>query len=230
MTKIAVIIPAFNEARSIGKVVAAVPKSVAQVIVADNASTDATAKIAREQGAVVVHEKKKGYGYACLKGMAFLEDDPPKIVVFLDGDYSDYPEDLETLVDPILKGAVVFSLGARDKKLRERGALTPQQVFGNGLACFLMRWLYQSRFTDLGPFRAIRWETLQSLEMQDKTYGWTVEMQLKILRRKLPYIEIPVRYRKRIGVSKVSGTVKGTLMAGYKIITWIGKFYFSKWK
>ena len=230
MTKIAVIIPAFNEARSIGKVVAAVPKSVAQVIVADNASTDATAKIAREQGAVVIHEKKKGYGYACLKGMAFLEDDPPEIVVFLDGDYSDYPEDLETLVDPILKGAVVFSLGARGKKLRERGALTPQQVFGNGLACFLMRWLYQSRFTDLGPFRAIGWETLQSLEMQDKTYGWTVEMQLKILRRKLPYIEIPVRYRKRIGVSKVSGTVKGTLMAGYKIITWIGKFYFSKWK
>jgi glycosyltransferase involved in cell wall biosynthesis len=230
MTKIAVIIPAFNEARSIGQVVAALPKKVDQIIVADNASTDATAKIAREHGAVVVHEKKKGYGYACLKGMAFLEDDPPEIVVFLDGDYSDYPEDLETLVDPILKEAVVFSLGARDKKLRERGALTPQQVFGNGLACFLMRWLYQSRFTDLGPFRAIRWETLQSLEMQDKTYGWTVEMQLKILRRKLPYIEIPVRYRKRIGVSKVSGTVKGTLMAGYKIITWIGKFYFSKWK
>lgn len=230
MTKIAVIIPAFNEARSIGQVVAALPKKVDQIIVADNASTDATAKIAREHGAVVVHEKKKGYGYACLKGMAFLEDDPPEIVVFLDGDYSDYPEDLETLVDPILKGTVVFSLGARDKKLRERGALTPQQVFGNGLACFLMRWLYKSRFTDLGPFRAIRWETLQSLEMQDKTYGWTVEMQLKILRRKLPYIEIPVRYRKRIGVSKVSGTVKGTLMAGYKIITWIGKFYFSKWK
>ena len=230
MTKIAVIIPAFNEARSIGQVVAALPKKVDQIIVADNASIDATAKVAREHGAVVVHEKKKGYGYACLKGMVFLEDDPPEIVVFLDGDYSDYPEDLETLVDPILKEAVVFSLGARDKKLRERGALTPQQVFGNGLACFLMRWLYQSRFTDLGPFRAIRWETLQSLEMQDKTYGWTVEMQLKILRRKLPYIEIPVRYRKRIGVSKVSGTVKGTLMAGYKIITWIGKFYFSKWK
>jgi len=230
MTKIAVIIPAFNEARSIGQVVAALPKKVDQIIVADNASTDATAKIAREHGAVVVHEKKKGYGYACLKGMAFLEDDPPEIVVFLDGDYSDYPEDLETLVDPILKGTVVFSLGVRDKKLRERGALTPQQVFGNSLACFLMRWLYQSRFTDLGPFRAIRWETLQSLGMQDKTYGWTVEMQLKILRRKLPYIEIPVRYRKRIGVSKVSGTVKGTLMAGYKIITWIGKFYFSKWK
>jgi glycosyltransferase involved in cell wall biosynthesis len=230
MTKIAVIIPAFNEAHSIGQVVAALPKKVDQIIVADNASTDATAKIAREHGAVVVHEKKKGYGYACLKGMAFLEDDPPEIVVFLDGDNSDYPEDLETLVDPILKEAVVFSLGARDKKLRERGALTPQQVFGNGLACFLMRWLYKSRFTDLGPFRAIRWETLQSLEMQDKTYGWTVEMQLKILRRKLPYIEIPVRYRKRIGVSKVSGTVQGTLMAGYKIITWIGKFYFSKWK
>jgi glycosyltransferase involved in cell wall biosynthesis len=179
---------------------------------------------------VVLHEKQKGYGYACLKGIAHLQEDPPEIVVFLDGDYSDYPEDLDQLVDPIIEGTVLFCLGARDKKLREPGALTPQQVFGNALACLLMRWLYQSNFTDLGPFRAIRWQTLQSLEMHDKTYGWTVEMQLKILRRKLPYSEIPVRYRKRIGVSKVSGTVKGTLFAGYKILTWIGKFYFSKWK
>lgn len=230
MTKIAVIIPAFNEVHSIGKVVAAIPNTVYKIVVVDNASTDATAQVAESHGAVVLHEKQKGYGYACLKGIAHLQEDPPEIVVFLDGDYSDYPEDLDQLVDPIIEGTVLFCLGARDKKLREPGALTPQQVFGNALACLLMRWLYQSNFTDLGPFRAIRWQTLQSLEMNDKTYGWTVEMQLKILRRKLPYSEIPVRYRKRIGVSKVSGTVKGTLFAGYKILTWIGKFYFSKWK
>ena len=162
--------------------------------------------------------------------MAYLEKKPPEIIVFLDGDYSDFPEELDKIVSPILEGKVNFTLGSRVKSLREIGSLTPQQIFGNALACFLMRLLYQSRFTDLGPFRAIRWETLQSLEMQDKTYGWTVEMQLKILRRKIAYEEIPVRYRKRIGVSKVSGTVKGTVMAGYKILMWIGTFYFSGWK
>ena len=162
--------------------------------------------------------------------MAFLEQNPPNIVVFLDGDYSDFPEELDKIIAPILSGKVDFSLGARVNSLREKGALTPQQIFGNALACTLMRYLYQSRFSDLGPFRAIRWETLQSLQMKDQTYGWTVEMQLKILRRKLPYAEIPVHYRKRIGVSKVSGTVKGTLFAGYKILKWIGTFYFSGWK
>ena len=162
--------------------------------------------------------------------MSYLENSSPEIVVFLDGDYSDYPEDLNLIVDPILKGEVVFSLGARIKNLREIGSMTSSQIFGNALSCFLMRILYNSRFTDLGPFRAIRWDTLQSFEMKDKTFGWTIEMQLKILRRKLPYIEIPVRYRNRIGVSKVSGTISGTILAGYKILTWIGKFYFSKWK
>ena len=230
MTRIAVLIPAYNEARSIGQVIAALPKSVTEVVVIDNNSTDGTAAEAKKNKAIVVHESRKGYGYACLKGMAFLEQNPPDIVVFLDGDFSDFPEELDKIVSPILSGKVDFSLGARVKSLREKGALTPQQIFGNALACTLMRYLYQSRFSDLGPFRAIRWETLQSLQMKDQTYGWTVEMQLKILRRKLPYAEIPVQYRKRIGVSKVSGTVKGTLFAGYKILKWIGTFYFSGWK
>jgi len=178
----------------------------------------------------VLYEVRKGYGYACLKGMEYLENNPPELVVFLDGDYSDYPEELDQLIAPLQKDDVDFVLGARVKSLREKGSLTPQQLFGNWLACLLMCWLYNSRFTDLGPFRAIRWETLQSLGMQDKTYGWTVEMQLKVLKRKIPYIELPVRYRNRIGTSKVSGTVKGTFMAGYKILGWIGSFYFSGWK
>ncbi|MFL2597417.1 MAG: glycosyltransferase family 2 protein [Flavobacteriaceae bacterium] len=228
--KIAVIIPAFNEALSIGKVVASIPKSVSEIIVVDNGSQDNTAIIANAQGAIVLEEKRKGYGFACLKGMSYLENSNPEIVVFLDGDYSDYPENLDLIVDPILKGEVVFSLGSRIKTLREKGSMTSSQIFGNALSCFLMRILYNSKFTDLGPFRAIRWDTLQSFGMKDKTFGWTIEMQLKILRRKLPYIEIPVRYRNRIGVSKVSGTISGTILAGYKILTWIGKFYFSKWK
>ena len=148
-------------------------------------------------------------------------------MVFLDGDYSDYPEELSRLVQPIIEKSVDFVVGARNKELREKGSMTPQQVFGNALACFLMRVLYHSKFTDLGPFRAIRWETLESLRMRDKTYGWTVEMQLKVLRKKISYQEIPVSYKKRIGVSKVSGTVKGTIFAGVKIIGWIFKHYLS---
>ena len=230
MNSIAVLIPAFNEALSIGHVLKALPKSVSEVIVVDNGSTDETAAIAKNHSATVVQESRKGYGYACLKGMEHLAKNPPEIVVFLDGDYSDFPEELDQIVAPIQAKTVDFALGARVKTLRESGSLTPKQIFGNGLACLLMGWLYQSRFTDLGPFRAIRWDTLQSLEMNDKTYGWTVEMQLKILRRKISYTEIPVHYRKRIGTSKVSGTVKGTLMAGFKILGWIGTFYFSGWK
>ena len=228
--KIIVIIPAYNEAQSIGLVLAEIPSVVSEVIVVNNRSTDETAAVAKKAGATVLTENKMGYGHACLKGMEYLENNPPELVVFLDGDYSDYPEELDQLVAPLQKDDVDFVLGARVKSLREKGSLTPQQHFGNWLACLLMRWLYKSRFTDLGPFRAIRWETLQSLEMQDKTYGWTVEMQLKVLRRKIPYIELPVSYRKRIGISKVSGTVKGTFMAGYKILGWIGSFYFSGWK
>lgn len=230
MTSIAVIIPALNESQSIGYVIDAIPKLVSKIIVVDNGSTDLTPEIVKNKGAVLLNESKKGYGFACLKGMDYLKTNPPDIVVFLDGDFSDFPDDLDKIIAPIVDDKIDFVIGSRTKKLREPGSLTPQQIFGNGLACFLMRILYNSTFTDLGPFRAIRWKELIDLEMQDKTYGWTVEMQLKVLRRKLSYIEVPVCYRKRIGRSKVSGTFKGTVMAGYKILTWIGKFYFSKWK
>lgn len=223
-----VIIPAFNEAEAIGKVISAIPDVVSEIIVVDNNSTDETTKVAENAGATVLFEAKKGYGYACLKGIHYLKNTPPDILVFLDGDYSDHPEELTKLIDPIKKGEVEFVVGARVMELREKGSLTPQQVFGNALACFLMRLLYGSRYTDLGPFRAIRWETLEKLKMKDKTYGWTVEMQLKVLRQKINYQEVPVHYRKRIGVSKVSGTVKGTIFAGIKIMGWIFKHYFSK--
>lgn len=225
---IKVIIPAYNEADAIGKVIAAIPKEVSEVVVVDNNSSDQTATVAEQAGATVLFEPKKGYGHACLKGIAHVANHPPDVLVFLDGDYSDHPEELTKLTAPILRGEVDFVVGARVPELREKGALTPQQIFGNALACFLMRWLYRSRFTDLGPFRAIRWSTLQDLKMKDKTYGWTVEMQLKVLRQEIRYQEVPLSYRKRIGVSKVSGTVKGTIFAGIKIIGWIVKHYFSK--
>ena len=229
MKKIAVIIPAYNEAASIGHVLEALPRFVSAVFVVNNNSSDNTAEAAKEKGATVLFEERKGYGYACLKAMEELAKNPPDIVVFLDGDFSDFPEELPLLIDPILTENKQFVLGSRVKSLREQGALTPQQIFGNALACFLMRILYKGQFTDLGPFRAIEWSVLNGLEMQDKTYGWTVEMQLKVLKRKIPYTEVTVHYRKRIGTSKVSGTLKGTLMAGYKILSWIGTFYFSKW-
>lgn len=220
------IIPAFNEADSIGKVLEEIPDYVQEVIVVDNASTDQTAENARKGGATVLHQPEKGYGYACLKGMEYLSasDPEPDILVFLDGDYSDYPEDMNDLLQPILDGKVDFVVGARVKSLREPGSMTPQQVFGNALATGLMKLLYGARFTDLGPFRAIRYPRLLELKMQDKTYGWTVEMQLKALRHKLAYTEVPVRYKQRIGVSKVSGTVKGTIFAGVKILGWIFRY------
>ena len=228
MTRIGVIIPAYNEAAAIAKVIAELPPQVNEVVVVDNNSTDSTASIAKTAGATVLSEKRKGYGYACLKGLDyFRKNTPPEIVVFLDGDYSDYPEELTHLIAPISSNTVDFVVGARVKEKREQGALTPQQIFGNWLACFLMKILFNARFTDLGPFRAIRWDTLEKLQMSDKTYGWTIEMQLKILRHKIPYEEIAVSYKKRIGVSKVSGTVKGTIFAGAKIIGWIFKHYLS---
>lgn len=225
---IKVIIPALNEAASIGQVLAEIPSIVNEVVVVDNGSTDATAKLAKQLGATVLIEKQKGYGNACLCGLAYLASVPPEIVVFLDGDYSDFPTDLDNLVAPILNHKADFVVGARVASQRSSGALTPQQIFGNGLACWLMKGLYGARFTDLGPFRAIKWEALQRLHMRDTTYGWTVEMQLKVLHKKIPYTEVPVRYRNRIGQSKVSGTLKGTLLAGYKILGWIFAFYFSK--
>lgn len=230
MPTIKVIIPAFNEEKSIAKVIAEIPDFVEEIVVVNNNSTDQTAQVATKAGANVLTEKSKGYGYACLKGIDYLsqKDKTPDILVFLDGDFSDFPQELTKIIQPIIEGSVDFVVGARVKELRASGSLTPQQVFGNWLVCFLMKILYQSSFTDLGPFRAIRWETLENLKMSDKTYGWTIEMQLKVLRQKISYQEVPVSYKKRIGVSKVSGTVKGTIFAGVKIIGWIFKHYLSK--
>ncbi|MEN1786322.1 MAG: glycosyltransferase family 2 protein [Bacteroidota bacterium] len=223
---IRVIIPAFNEEESISKVIAEIPKSVTEIIVVNNNSTDNTVNKALKAGATVLTEKRKGYGHACLCGLNYLakQSKPPDIIVFLDGDYSDYPEDMDQLIAPIANENMDLVIGARTKALREPGAMTPQQLFGNALATFLMRLFFGARFTDLGPFRAIKYEKLKELQMQDKTYGWTVEMQLKALRKKLAYKEVPVRYKRRIGVSKVSGTVKGTIFAGIKILTWIFKY------
>ncbi len=223
---IKVIIPAFNEADSIGKVIHELPKSVSEIIVINNNSTDATEENARNAGATVLTEVRKGYGYACLCGMDYLakQSKPPDIVVFIDGDYSDYPEELDKVVAPILNDGLDFVVGSRVKELREEGSMTPQQIFGNWLATSLMKLFFRATFTDLGPFRAIKYAQLLALKMQDKTYGWTVEMQLKALKQKLTYTEVPVRYKKRIGISKVSGTVKGSIFAGIKILGWIFKY------
>ena len=226
---IKVIIPAYNEAESIGKVIKHLPSSVNEIIVVNNNSSDDTAKNALQAGATILTELNSGYGNACLNGLNYLELQTQKtdIVVFLDGDFSDYPEELTKIVAPIIEKNVDFVLGARVKNLREKGAMKPQQIFGNWLATILMRLFYKSEFTDLGPFRAIKYKTLQALKMQDPTYGWTVEMQLKILKQKYIYKEIPVKYRNRIGVSKVSGTLKGSIFAGIKILTWILKYSFK---
>lgn len=230
MPDIKVIIPAYNEEASIGKVVSEVPQSVSEIIVVNNGSTDNTVEVAQHAGATVLTAAQKGYGYACLTGMAYVaqQTKTPDIIVFLDGDYSDYPEELDLLVAPIIEQGIDFVVGARKKSLREPGAMTPQQIFGNGLATALMRILFGATFTDLGPFRAIQYQKLQALHMQDKTYGWTVEMQLKVLRKKMSYTEVPVRYKRRIGVSKVSGTVKGAIFAGVKILGWIFKYSVTK--
>jgi len=224
-----VIIPAFNEQDSIGNVIADLPKFVDEIIVVNNKSTDKTIENATKAGATVLTEERKGYGYACLKGMDYIakKEVKPTIVVFLDGDYSDYPEQLTTLIQPIIENNIDFVIGARIKKLRENGSMTPQQIFGNWLATFLMKLFFNAKFTDLGPFRAIKYQRLLDLNMQDKTYGWTVEMQLKALKQKLTYTEIPMKYRNRIGVSKVSGTVKGSIFAGIKILSWIFKYSFK---
>uniref|UniRef100_UPI004048D8CE glycosyltransferase family 2 protein n=1 Tax=Polaribacter sp. TaxID=1920175 RepID=UPI004048D8CE len=227
--RIKVIIPAYNEEASIAKVIKDIPLSVQEVIVVSNNSTDATEQQAKNAGSTILTESRKGYGYACLKGMDYIagQNEKPDIIVFLDGDYSDYPEQLEELVTPIVNNEVDFVIGTRVKSLRETGSMTPQQIFGNWLATFLMNILFGAKFTDLGPFRAITYETLLGLQMEDKTYGWTVEMQLKILKQKVSYMEIPVKYRNRIGVSKVSGTVRGSIMAGVKILGWIFKYSFK---
>lgn len=229
-TIIKIIIPAYNEEASIAYVIKDVPNFVEEIIVVSNHSTDNTIEVAKKAGATVLSEEKKGYGYACLEGMRYISESEtkPDIVVFLDGDYSDYPEQLTEIVAPIIKNNIDFVIGARDEKLREKGSMTLPQKFGNWLATSLMTLFFSSRFTDLGPFRAIKYEKLLSLNMEDKTYGWTVEMQLKVLKKNYSYIEVPVKYRNRIGVSKVSGTVKGAIFAGFKILGWIFKYSLKK--
>jgi glycosyltransferase involved in cell wall biosynthesis len=231
MTKpiIKVIIPAYNEQDAIANVINDIPEIVDEIIVISNNSTDDTEENAKNAGATVLKEHRKGYGYACLKGMDYIakREKKPEIVVFLDGDYSDYPEQLTALIHPILKDNLDLVVGARVKELRASGAMTPQQIFGNCLATFLMKVFFNAKFTDLGPFRAIKYDKLIGLKMEDKTYGWTVEMQLKALKQKLSYIEIPMKYRNRIGVSKVSGTIKGSIFAGIKILGWIFKYSFK---
>ena len=226
--KIKVIIPAYNEENSITKVIKDIPTLVDEIIVVNNNSTDQTEQNAAEAGATVLTEPRKGYGYACLKGMDYIANlkapQHPDIIVFLDGDYSDYPEQLTQLVAPIINDKIDFVIGSRVKKYRELGSMTPQQVFGNWLATFLMRVFFNAKYTDLGPFRAIKYKKLVQLKMEDKTYGWTVEMQLKAIKKGYSYTEIPMKYRNRIGVSKVSGTLKGTIFAGMKILGWIFKY------
>ena len=226
---IKVIIPAYNEQDSIANVINDIPSIVDEIIVISNNSTDATEKNAKNAGATVLKENRKGYGYACLKGMDYIAEqkNKPDIIVFLDGDYSDYPEQLTELIYPIINNNIDFVIGTRAKELREYGSMTPQQIFGNWLATFLMSLFFGAKFTDLGPFRAIKYNKLLDLNMEDKTYGWTVEMQLKALKQKFTYTEIPMKYRNRIGVSKVSGTVKGSILAGVKILSWIFKYSFK---
>jgi glycosyltransferase involved in cell wall biosynthesis len=229
MPLIDVIIPAYNEEQSIGHVLAEIPPGlVREVIVVDNNSSDQTGAVARAGGATVLRETRPGYGHACLAGMAHCFARPaaeqPSIIVFLDGDHSDYPEEMPAVLAPLLEGHADMVIGSRALGQREAGSMMPQQIFGNWLATTLLRRLYGIRFTDLGPFRAIRTEALQRIGMQDTTYGWTVEMQLKAAKLGLSCTEVPVRYRRRIGVSKVSGTVKGTLGAGYKILWTIFRY------
>lgn len=222
-----VIIPAYNESASIGKVIGDIPRDlVRDIIVCNNNSTDATASIAGASGAIVVDQPLRGYGNACLAGIAYIKSRPvdmhPDIIVFMDGDYSDHPQEMKSLISPIMEGKDMV-IGSRVKGNPDPGSLTIPQRFGNWLATRLIHLMYGFRFSDLGPFRAIRWQKLLSLDMRDKNYGWTVEMQVKALQKHLACAEVPVSYRKRIGTSKVSGTVKGSMLAGYKILWTIFK-------
>jgi glycosyltransferase involved in cell wall biosynthesis len=222
-----VIIPAYNEEGSIAKVIQGLPvRIVSEIIVVDNNSTDNTSVNAKNAGATVLFQQLKGYGNTCLMGIEYLKkmQTPPEIVVFIDGDYADYPEQLPVVIKPIIEDGFDLVIGSRNLGVKTKGSMTPQQVFGNKLATTLMKWLYKTNYTDLGPFRAIKYNSLIALNMVDKNYGWTVEMQLKAAKLKMKTCEVAVDYRNRIGVSKVSGTVRGTLGAGYKIITTIFRY------
>lgn len=222
-----VIIPAFNEENSVANVIRDIPKTlVREIIVVNNNSNDATSKNALSAGATVLNELQQGYGYACLKGLQYLSEKAvkPDIVVFIDADYSDHPQEMVEIVKPIIDNGKDLVIGSRALGNKERGSMTGPQIFGNWLATTLIKMLYKTRYTDLGPFRAMNYQKLVRLQMKDTTYGWTVEMQLKAAKMKMAVHEVPVTYRKRIGHSKISGTVKGTVLAGYKIITTIFKY------
>lgn len=224
---IAVIIPAHNEEKSIGKVINDIPKEwVNTIIVCSNNSTDNTIEVAKKAGAVVLEETKKGYGWACMKGINYVKDlpSPPDIIVFMDGDYSDYPQELTNVVAPIINNQIDLVIGSRAKGQKEVGSMTLPQQFGNWLSTRLMRLFYGVKYTDLGPFRAIKLDKLLALNMQEMTFGWTIEMQIKAAKHKMRYTEVPVNYRVRIGESKVSGTIKGAVLAGIKILWCIAKY------
>lgn len=224
--KILVIIPAYNEEESIGKVLADIPEGmVKEVVVVNNASTDSTKQVAESSGATVLYEQRRGYGQVCLTGIDYAKglDSQPDIIVFLDGDYSDFPEEITDVVKPIIEEDYDMVIGSRNLGKAEPGALLPQARFGNALATVLIKLIYGMRFTDLGPFRAIKFDKLLELDMQDTTYGWTVEMQVKAAKKGFKCTEVAVSYRKRIGVSKITGTVSGTFKAGYKILWTIFK-------
>ena len=221
-----VIIPAFNEQNSIGSVINDIPKDlVRDIIVVDNNSSDETSINAKDAGATVLKQPLQGYGNACLKGIEHItnKEQQPDVVVFLDADYSDFPQEMSLLLNKIWKGADMV-IGNRVKEKREKGSMTVPQIFGNWLACNLMKIIYGYRYQDLGPFRAVKFNKLQEIGMVDKTYGWTVEMQVKALNLKMNVQQVDLSYRKRIGHSKISGTVKGSVLAGYKIITTIFKY------
>lgn len=226
MPEIVVIIPALNEEQSIGNVLADIPKNiVSEVVVVDNNSCDGTAEMARNAGATVIHEPCQGYGFACLRGMEYVQSRRQKadIVVFLDADYSDYPEEMASLIQPIVQQDYDLVIGSRLSGKLQPGAMSPYQVLGNRLATMLIRLFYKAHYTDLGPFRAIKFDKLLKLGMKEKTYGWTAEMQVKAAKQQLRYCEVPVTYRPRLGTSKISGTAKGALLASCGIMATILK-------
>lgn len=227
--KVTVVIPAYNEEKSLPLVLDDISRELADdIIVVDNGSDDHTSDVADGKGVRVISEIRKGYGSACLKGLA--ESGKTDIIVILDADYSDYPEEMIRLVQPIAEGKYDFVLGSRIMGRIEKNAMAPQAYYGNKLACFLIKMLFGYKYTDMGPFRAIRYDALMGMNMIDSNYGWNAEMQIKALRKKLQVKEVPVNYRARLGKSKISGTVKGTVFAGYKIIYTIFKYAFMAGK